>query len=191
MDLAGYSGVILTSENGARVLAELADVAGVRAWCVGGRTASVAAALGMNALSAGGDAADLIKVVRAHRPAGSLLHAHGAEVRGDVAQNLIAQDISVTDKVIYDQVETALSDQVRALLAGSAPVILPLFSPRSARLVGNAAQGAGARLAIVALSPAVVQAWTGPKPESFTVADHPDAAHMTKAVATIWARLSA
>ena len=191
VDLADYSGVILTSENGARALAEQADVTSMKAWCVGERTASAAAALGMAAVSAGGNAADLIELVRAQRPADPLLHAHGAEVRGDVAQSLTALGIPVQAKIIYDQVETPLSGPARSLLAGAAPVILPLFSPRSARLVGDAARAARAPLAIVALSAAVEQAWTGPGPESFTIVDHPDAAHMTGAIATIWARLSA
>lgn len=191
VDLTNYAGVILTSENAARVLAELVDVAKVRAWCVGDRTTLVAADLGMDAVSAVGDASDLVEMLLMQRPEGALLHAHGAETRGNVAQQLAAEGIPVMTKVIYDQVETPLSDQARAVLAGSDPVVLPLFSPRSARLVGDAAQGANAPLVIVALSPAVMRAWTGPKPESFTVADHPDAAHMTKAIATIWTGLSA
>ena len=191
VDLTNYTGVILTSENAARVLAEVAEVTGLTAWCVGDRTAAGATMLGMQAVSAGGDAASLVELLRQKRPEGALLHAHGAETRGNVAQQLAAEGIPVMTKVIYDQVATALSDQARALLAGPGPVVLPLFSPRSARLVGDAAQHASAQLMIVALSAAVMRAWTGPKPECFTVADHPDAAHMIKAVATIWTGLSA
>lgn len=191
IDLADYSGVILTSENAARVLAGLADVAQMPAWCVGDHTAQVAAELGMNPKSAGGNASDLVEMLLGQRPKGVLLHARGAKSRGDVVQKLADGGIAATARVVYDQVETALTDQARALLAGPGPVVLPLFSPRSARLLGDAAQATKAPLAIAALSPAVLRAWTGPKPKTFTVANHPDAAHMTQAVATILTDLSA
>ena len=47
--LADVAAVVLTSENGARALAAAADVAGMRAYCVGDRTAKVATAAGMRA----------------------------------------------------------------------------------------------------------------------------------------------
>ena len=190
VDLAGVAGVLLSSENGARVLAQAADVAGVLAWCVGDRTAAVARDLGMQAVSAGGTADDLVAMVLRARPKGPVLHAHGAETRGDVAQRLAAGGLTVTARVLYDQVETGLTAEAKALLAGTGDVVVPLFSPRSARLFAAAAQGTQARLSVVALSPAVAQAWAVQRDENFTVAARPDAHHMLKTIATIWTRLT-
>ncbi|MCP3969535.1 MAG: uroporphyrinogen-III synthase [Rhodobacteraceae bacterium] len=191
VDLTGLAGVILSSENGARVLAGLADIHRVTAWCVGDRTAAAARELGFAARSAGGDAGDLVRLMLRERPGGRLLHAHGAKTRGDIAGRLCAAGLTVETAAIYDQAATALSPAAGALLEGSGPVVLPLFSPRSARLVGDAATGSTAPLAVVALSPAVAKNWTGPGPASFTVAEHPDAANMLHSIATIWTSLLA
>ena len=191
VDLAGIDGVVLSSENGARALAAVADVTGKRAWCVGDRTAKVARGLGMQAVSAAGDAGALVGLVAGVAPRGRLLFAHGSETRGDVAGRLRAAGCEVLTREVYQQVEAPLTKAALAVLDGPAPVIAPLFSPRSARLLGAQAIGARAPLALVALSEAVARDWTGPKPRSFTVAAHPDADHMLDEVATIWTALAA
>lgn len=191
VDLGGFAGVVLSSENGVRALARLADVAGVSAWCVGDRTADMANALGMRAVSAGGDADDLVRLVTRVRPEGALFYAHGAEVRGNVAGRLADAGLRVQSRVVYDQVAAEFTDQARALLTAEGDVILPLFSPRTAQLAGKGAIGARARLAVVALSEAVAAGWGGPDTESFTVAARPDAPHMIEAIATIWTELTA
>ena len=175
VSLDGVSAVILSSENGARVLAEMMDVGGRLAYCVGDRTAHVAHGFGMRAMSANGDANDLIAMIKEHHQAGQLLHVHGAVSQGDIAANLNANGINTRSEVIYEQVETSLSNQARALLQGDEPVILPLFSPRSAALVGKAADTARAPLALASLSPAVRAAWVGPKPVASLIADQPNA----------------
>ncbi|MCG6903682.1 MAG: uroporphyrinogen-III synthase [Rhodobacter sp.] len=189
VDLGGVGAVILTSENGARALAELADVAELTAFCIGGRTARAATELGMQAIAADGSADALVALVARHDPKARLLHARGAETRGDVVKKLVARGFDARAVVVYDQVEIALNGQAMALLAGSGRVILPLFSPRSARLVAAQAKNARAPLAIVALSDAVASAWAGPEPESVTVTIAPTADHMKAAIATIWADL--
>jgi len=188
VDLARYGGVVLTSENGARMLSARADVAGMQAWCVGDRTATVAKALGMQAVSAGGDATALIDLVKQARPGGVLLHARGRDSRGDVAECLNAAGIRVESRVVYEQRPVALNAAARAVLSADSAVVLPVFSPRTANLLGKEMGAAAALLKIVALSQAVAEAWTGPKPECFTVAEQPDAAHMIRSIATIWSQ---
>ena len=48
--------------------------------------------------------------------------------------------------IVYDQQAVPLTNEAGALLAGTAPVILPLFSPRSARLVADAGPVSGGRI---------------------------------------------
>ena len=183
-DLGSFRGVVLTSANGARALAAQADVCGVRAWCVGDRTAEAARRLGMDARSAAGSADELVDMV-AGEP-GPLLHAHGAESRGRVAERLTAAGTETREAVLYDQVAQPLSAEARRLLDGDGPVILPLFSPRSAALVAAAAGGARAPLCLASLSAAVDAAWTGPAPAARRIAERPDAAALVRCVTALF-----
>jgi len=186
VDLGGVAGVIVTSENGVRALAAHTDVAGVTAFCVGDHTAEVAEQAGMAAISAGGAVADLIALVAGAHPEGDLVYVRGETARGDVADALAQAGIAVRSRVLYDQVPAGLSDAAKSLLMQGSDVIAPLFSPRSAVLLGDAAQGAVARLALVALSPAVAAAWSGPAPHSMAIAKAPTAAAMMGKIATIY-----
>lgn len=191
VDLKGVAGVVVTSGNGVRALAAQADVTGQFAYCVGDRTAEAAESLGMSAISAGGAAGDLAGLIRRAHPAGPLLYVHGEEVRGNLIESLEADGIPLQSLVLYDQMPTDLGDDAQAVLRGPAPVLLPLFSPRSAKLVGQAARSATARLAIVALGPAVAGAWSGPEPIDVAVASRPNASSMLDAIVALYTRVSA
>jgi len=180
--LQGLAGVLLSSEHGVRALGA---GQGLRAWCVGDRTAEVARDLGFDAVSAGGSAEDLVEMVLAAAPEGRLLHAHGVHTRGDVAARLRAAGLQVAAAEVYAQEPAELSEEAREALDAGA-VVLPLFSPRSAELVARAAAGSGAVLRPVALSPAVALAWSELRPEIPLVADRLDAQGMLSALATIY-----
>lgn len=172
--------MIFTSETGVE-----AAVAGGwslprTAYCVGDRTAQAAQAAGFAARSAGGDATALVALLTGERPPGRLLHLRGAEARGDVAATLTAAGIPTDEAVVYDQKEQPLTDAARALLCGDAPVIVPLFSPRSARLF-VAAGDWRAPLWIAALSPTVADE-IGGNAARMAVAGHPDVAHLLDAI---------
>ena len=183
-DLSGLAGVILTSAQGARALARVAPVAGLTAHCVGDKTAEIARSLGMNATSASGAAEDLVAMLAGR--AGPFLHVHGAQTRGDVASQLCAAGTPTRSLVLYDQPPVPLTDAAQHLLAGDTPVVAPLFSPRSAKLLASAARDARAPLMLAALSPAVAEAWSGPAPKALVVADRPDAASLLAAVARLF-----
>jgi len=189
-DLSEFAGIALTSENGARILPQVANASGVTAWCVGDRTARVADALGMVASSAKGSATDLARMIIGAAPKGTVLHAHGARKAGDLVGQLQAVGINAQSLVIYDQAEQALTQEALAAMQAG-PVILPLFSPYSASVVAKQIPGNVNKLAIVAISEAAANAWTGQRPGIFTVAKHPDAPHMVSEIATIWSDLSA
>ena len=183
VDLTLFSAVILTSENAVNALADVAQVGGVTAFCVGDRTAQAARDCGMLAISAKGDADELVALVQQESFSGPVLHVHGAETAGNVADRLRAVGLSVHNKIIYDQVPTALKPEAMTLSWGDAPLVLPLFSPRSATLVAAGLTTARAPLILVALSAAVAKAWTGPKPAQIQIADRPDARHMRDIIA--------
>lgn len=184
-DLAqNLAGLIFTSETAVAALARLWPTAALPAWCVGDRTAEAARRAGHAARSASGDAAALVAAILADPPAGRLLHARGADSRGDVATHLTAAGIQTVEVTVYAQRPQPLSDAALHLLAAPAPVIVPLFSPRSAVLF-TAARSQGVHLAplwVAALSPAVVQAAQGLHPSQSAIARRPDAAALLDAI---------
>ena len=88
-----------------------------------------------------------------------------------------AAELPAEGVVVYDQVAVPPTPEAQAVLAGAAPVLLPLFSPRSARLAAAACAGAAAPLRPLAISAAAASAW-GRSGEAAPVAAAPDAAAM-------------
>jgi len=143
----------------------------------------------MRAVSGGGDANALVAMLARKRPKGTLLHAHGTNAKGDVVARLRAAGLLAKGRRVYEQVPMPLTRAARACLIRHKPVVLPLFSPRSAALAGNGAATAVAPLAVVALSRAVSEAWTGPEPRQLSVAKRPDSCSMLESVAVLWRSL--
>ena len=165
----GLAGLVLTSANGVRALGGR----GPRlAWCVGDRTAAEAEAAGYEAHSAGGDSDALVALIAAHG-AGPLLHVRGAHARGDVAARLTAAGVPCAEAVAYDQPFVPLTAEAEAALAGTAPLLVPLYSPRAAARLAVLARNAAAPLHVVAMSPAVARAARPLGPAR--VAERPDA----------------
>lgn len=181
IDLSAFAGVVFTSENAVAALGKSDDVRGMRAWCVGGRTADAASRSGFDTVSAEGAAEDLIALVLREPPAGRLLHLCGAHVAADVAGRLTEAGVPTDACVIYDQVPQPLPEAARHLLERPArPVILPLFSPRSARLLRNAAPEPSPLVRPLAMSAQVAAAWgpaTDPR-RGTRVAQRPTAADL-------------
>ncbi|MCZ0960380.1 uroporphyrinogen-III synthase [Paracoccus benzoatiresistens] len=163
-------GLVFTS---AHAVASAGPGRGRLALCVGGHTARVAQAAGFDVREGNGFAEGLLPLIAA---AGvPLIHPHGRH---------LARELPVAGVVVYDQQPLPLSDDAQALLAGGAPVVLPLFSPRSARLVADAARAARAPLWPVAISTAAMAAWDAPA-AGRRVADSPDAAAMVDAIRSL------
>jgi uroporphyrinogen-III synthase len=174
-----FRAVVLTSETGAQAAARLPGVPR-RAWCVGDRTAAAAQALGFEAQSAAGDADALVGAIVAAGEAGRLIHLRGRDSRGEVAARLTAAGLPTAEVIVYAQAAQPLTDAARAVLQADAPVIVPLFSPRSAQLF--AATQPKAPLFIAALSPAVAAGLGDLRCKMVAVADHPDAKALLQAL---------
>ena len=151
-ELGRYAGVILTSANAVRCAPPLT---GVRAHCVGERTAAAATEAGAEIITVARNADELVSRVSGPGP---LVHLRGEHVRGNVAKRLQIAGIETDEVVLYRQVARPLSDAARRALEGDDPVVLPLYSPRSARLTG-ADLRPGPALHVVAMSVAVAEAW--------------------------------
>lgn len=182
-----YSAVILTSETGVASAARLQNQGRrlpKRAYCVGDRTAEVARAAGFDALSAHGDAEALLALILSSADPGPFLHLRGQDARGDIAPRLAAKGRPAHAAIVYAQTPLPLTEAAHSLLSGHDPVLVPLFSPRTAQLFAEQAP-TGAPLWIVAISAAAAKAVAGLSPARLTIAERPDAASMLAAVETM------
>lgn len=179
--------LILTSETGVEAALRLREAGRPlpeAALCVGDHTAAVARAAGFAAESAQGDAEALIAKVLAAEETGPFLHLRGREARGDIAPRLAAKGRKAEAVVVYEQVAEPLTDEAVLLLGGGGPVIVPVFSPRSAVLLAEQGPFA-ARLWVVAISRAAAEAAARLGAERIVTADRPDGAAMLDAIARI------
>lgn len=184
--------LIFTSETGVEGLTRhpiRPDTLPRLAFCVGNRTAKAAAAAGFLPVSADGDAAALIALIQNDKVKGPLLHVCGAQTRGDIAQVLTDQGYQTDVLVVYDQISQPLTAQAQALLAGERPVVVPLFSPRTAALFLDrlSVQPPKARLICATLSDAVAEALMQDHRLILCKAAKPNAEAMIDAIADFFA----
>jgi uroporphyrinogen-III synthase len=151
-EMSGEEVLIFTSRHGVEGFCRLSARWDFTCYAVGDATAEAAEAQGMRAISAGGDAEALLARIAAEGVHGPFVHLRGAHVAADIAGALRAAGHLARDAVVYDQVEAALSAGAQALLQGAQPVILPLMSPRTARIVLGQAGPITAPLYIAAIS---------------------------------------
>jgi uroporphyrinogen-III synthase len=172
LDIGRYAGVVLTSAN---ALAHAPDLRGLAAWCVGRRTAEAAQAAGAEVRLVARDADDLVAQIK---DAGPLVHLRGEHARGNVAKRLNLAGIDTDEVVIYRQEALPLSAEAKAIIEGAGPVVLPLYSPRSAKLLGEQIAAVGPRVRTIAMSAAVAEAWREATGEDADVAPAPTGEEM-------------
>lgn len=179
--------VIFTSETGVEALGRLTQTRG-QAICVGPRTAQAAETLGWRAEIVGGDAEGLVRALTQAPRQGLWLHARGREAAGQMAARVRMGGMNVVEAVVYAQNAQPLASHAIACLTDKAPLLVPVFSPRSGRiLVEQLAplQQAGARLAplhVIAISQAAARAVESLLPQSVVIAPSPDAPGMIQAL---------
>jgi len=182
-----FGTLILTSETGAEAAVRFRAAGWAlpgRAVCVGDKTAAVARAGGIVAQSAQGDAEALIAMILSAADEGPYLHLRGREARGDIAPRLSAKGRKAEALVVYEQVAQDLKPEARSVLSDRLPVIVPVFSPRSAALLAD--QGPfSAPLIVVAISAAAAAAAERLSPLRIEVVSRPDAAAMMDVIAKI------
>ncbi|WP_298905500.1 uroporphyrinogen-III synthase [uncultured Aliiroseovarius sp.] len=158
--------VILTSEHAVR-----GDLTGITAHCVGRRTAEAAAAQGAQVQTVAVNAEALLQKLGAQP--GNYVHLCGSHKAVDISARLTVAGLSCCDHQVYAQVAQPLTDTARAALEGEDPALLPLFSPRSARLVGEAIAKPARHLQVIGMSDAVAEEWRVVTGETAEIADAP------------------
>jgi uroporphyrinogen-III synthase len=169
-EMPTYDEVILTSANGVAEAARLGVKAGTPAWCVGQRTAKLAREAGLEPISADGNADDLVDLILS-QSAGTLCHIRGVHTRGQVAARLIALGRVCKEVIAYDQRDIPPTQAALDVLAGTDPIVLPLFSPRSALLIPAVEQ---APVHVIAMSQAVAAEVADLGADTVTVAESPN-----------------
>lgn len=165
--------VIFTSENAVKAYLRQQSGAGKLAWCVGDRTAEAARTGGFEARSGSGDAAGLVRAILASGTRGPVLYPRGADTAFNMENALETAGIRHISVITYRQVAVPPTNEALALVRGSAPVLLPLFSPNGARAAAAALAGCRAPLMIASLSRAVHAATAGLSAMASQTASHP------------------
>ena len=136
VDLAGVQGVLATSANGVRALAQATGRRDLPLWAVGDATARAAREMGFATVeSAGGDVESLAALVAARLDpnAGALLHVAGTQLAGDLAGRLGEAGFAVRRAVLYEaRPATALSPGLEEALRAGRVAAAAFFSPRTA-----------------------------------------------------------
>lgn len=136
---AAGEGVVLTSQHGVAALAMATARRDMPLWCVGPGTSAAARAAGFTQVQvAGGTAQALRDMLCATPPDCPLVHMCGAHVVTDLVSDLRAARLRARAVICYDQQALDLTDAACQLLRDQGQVVLPVFSPRSARLVAQA-----------------------------------------------------
>lgn len=154
---------------------------GRNAYCVGNATTRKARDCGWNAQEAGQNADELVATLKNSPPHQTLIHLGGVHTRGAIAERLSEAGIITHHVALYDQTLKTLSKQATDLLDGPAPVLVPLFSARTAGQFARQARG-HAPLHIVALSPAVAEQVSRIPHKTLTVCENPTACAMVNAL---------
>lgn len=183
-----FDAVIFTSAHGVegalRLNVPLPDLA----WCVGQSTAARATEAGFVTRSAGGNVSDLITALLAAPGTGRFLYLRGVNTTGDLENVLIAKGNQVLSLQVYLQKSIPLAGDSLALLRQPGPLVVPLFSPRSAGLFARALPSdTCADLLIAAMSEAVATAAADLPHRALVTATRPDAEAMLDAVETLLA----
>lgn len=182
--MEGITGLIFTSANAVRAYAELGGAPLPLCYAVGEATARAARDLGMAPRVAGGDAESLLAAILGDAPGGQLLHLRGTHARGDLAARLGAAGQPCLEAVIYDQPTRPLTAEAIAALQGRLPVVVPLFSPRTARIFVDAAAAVSATAPLFAayMSAEVAGACSGHYVLDSDIVSRPEGQLMRKSV---------
>lgn len=191
--LDGVGTVILTSQHAIAALAQAPR--DLTLWCVGPRTIQAARAAGFRHLHQGaGDGAALLAALLAAPPAQPILHLHGAHLALDIAARLRDAGLQAESAVVYTQDAIPLTADGHTCLADPGAVVVPVFSPRSARLLANALSDVPdlqTKLHLVAVSLVVAQALAGVPALTRRTAAQPDGGALLTEVLQVQAELEA
>ena len=182
---AAQGAVIFTSETGVAAAVAGGHVrADQIAYCVGSRTAQAAAQAGLNPLDAKGDWRDLALLIQSHCPRGPVTFFCAQDAPIHLEAALAGAGYVVARVEVYTQDILDLSAAARKVLRGDAPVILPLFSPKSAQVLAQHIPQKLAPLWLACISAACLSSFDAEYARS-AIAHRPNAAALLDAIGNL------
>ncbi len=178
-DLSQVTDLIFTSANGVVAAKDLPIPLGLRAWCVGQKTAACAQEAGFKSIVGPGDADRLAEQIISGIHTGQFAHIRGQHSRGAISQRLKGAGTSCTDVIAYDQMACELNAAAKLAVKGKDPVLFPLFSPRTSTILSKQGPFA-AETHLVTMSDAVREEVMFAAATT-TIATHPTEAAMVTA----------
>jgi uroporphyrinogen-III synthase len=186
--LDGNEAVIFTSAHAVSAAASVPDYRDRAAYCVGLHTTQVAKDAGWRAQIGGKTADDLVMDLLQRRPSEPLVHLRGRHARGSVAGRLTEAGLTCREQIVYEQPLLTLTTEAKSALSTSQDVIVPIFSPRTARQFAEQCP-VGAKVHLIAMSDAVAKPLKSLKYKDLRICREPDAQSMAQLVHEVAARL--
>ena len=178
--------LIFTSANGLRA-AKKNNLSNKKCFVVGANTKKIAVSFGYDVLGVSKDQENLLKLIKSKKPTESMVHIRGKHTVGNLCDALKRNQFSCLDIIGYNQEPLKIKKQNLQKIQSGRPVILPIFSSRSAKLLQSNLDLTGFN--VIAISEAVAKIVTGVELGELLVSKKPDLNSMQEATLAILRRL--
>ena len=178
--------LIFTSANGLRA-AKKHNLINKKCFVVGANTKKIAVSFGYDVLGFSKDQENLLKLIKSKKPTESLVHIRGKHTVGNLCDALKRNQFSCLDIIGYNQEPLKIKKQNLQKIHSGRPVILPIFSSRSAELLQSNLDLTGFN--VIAISEAVAKIITGVELGELVISKKPDLNSMQEATLAILRRL--
>lgn len=178
--------LIFTSANGLRA-AKKHNLINKKCFVVGANTKKIAVSFGYDVLGFSKDQENLLKLIKSKKPTESMVHIRGKHTVGNLCDALKRNQFSCLDIIGYNQEPLKIKKQNLQKIHSGRPVILPIFSSRSAELLQSNLDLTGFN--VIAISEAVAKIITGVELGELVISKKPDLNSMQEATLAILRRL--
>ena len=178
--------LIFTSANGLRA-AKKHNLINKKCFVVGANTKKIAVSFGYDALGFSKDQENLLKLIKSKKPTESMVHIRGKHTVGNLCDALKRNQFSCLDIIGYNQEPLKIKKQNLQKIHSGRPVILPIFSSRSAELLQSNLDLTGFN--VIAISEAVAKIVTEVELGELVISKKPDLNSMQEATLAILRRL--
>ena len=178
--------LIFTSANGLRA-AKKHNLINKKCFVVGANTKKIAVSFGYDVLGFSKDQENLLKLIKSKKPTESMVHIRGKHTVGNLCDALKRNQFSCLEVIGYNQEPLKIKKQNLQKIHSGRPVILPIFSSRSAELLQSNLDLTGFN--VIAISEAVAKIITGVELGELVISKKPDLSSMQEATLAILRRL--
>ena len=178
--------LIFTSANGLRA-AKKHNLINKKCFVDGASTKKIAVSFGYDVLGVSKDQENLLKLIKSKKPTESMVHIRGKHTVGNLSDALKRSQFSCLDIIGYNQEPLKIKKQNLQKIHSGRPVILPIFSSRSAELLQSNLDLTGFN--VIAISEAVAKIVTGVELGELVISKKPDLKSMQEATLAILRRL--